>query len=196
LIRELKQRRSEKAGQSSESIKADLQLEEAKQKGKFKPIGFTSTSKRRKVDGAGTADGKKKKRKVDNNKKDSDSQVKPLAASKTDTSPTKTTPEPPKPTAADDFDDNFDIFAGAGEYTGVEIDDNDEAEIPPPHLTEVPSSLPQRWIAMDEPEHVPQASYLLNYPSPSLKLPKLKQIRKLKNGPCDLPLLRPLLFHR
>lgn len=157
LIRELKQKRLGDAGQSSESIKADLQLEEAKQKGKFKPIGFTSTSKRRK-DGTGAVEGKKKKRKVDDDKKDPGSQVRPLEASNTDTSSAKPTSEPPKPTADEHFDDDFDIFAGAGEYTGVDIDDHKEPEIPPSQPTEESHSVPQRWIAMDEREQASQAT--------------------------------------
>lgn len=149
LIRELKQRRSD-AGASFESIKADTQLEDVKQKGKFKPIGSTSTTKRK--DGANTTDRKKKKRKVDKDKK-------ALAASGMDTSPTKTIPEHQKPTLDENLDDNFDIFAGAGEYTGVEIDENEEAKVASPHVTEESSLLPQRWIATDEPEHVPQARF-------------------------------------
>jgi IK cytokine len=168
LIRELKERRSRDAGQSFESIRVDnLQLEEAKQKGKFKPIGFTSTSKRRK-DG-GTADRKKKKRKVDNDKKHLDSQGKPQAASTTDM-PTPKTTEQPKSVPDEDIDDSFDIFAGAGEYTGVEIDEHEGTEIATPQPTDpkASSSLPQLWIAMDGPEHVPVAKPQL---SPQLPIP-------------------------
>jgi len=155
LMRELKQKRLGDTGQPSESIKVDLQLEEAKHKGKFKPIGFTSRSKRRK-DGTSVVEGKKKKRKVE---KGPGSQVKSLATSNTDTSPAKPTPEPPKPTADEDFnfDDDVDIFAGAEEYTGVDIDEHEEPEIPS-QPTEVSHSVPQRWIAMDEHEQVPQAT--------------------------------------
>lgn len=54
-------------------------------------------------------------------------------------------------------DEDFDIFAGAGEYEGLDLgDDNDEgtAEAPPP-VPPSKSSQPGRWFLDDEPELPP-----------------------------------------
>lgn len=141
LIRELKQKRLENEGQPPDTNKVDAPLEEAKQRSKFKPIGFASTGKRKKEE----ADKKKKRRKVDTDQNVSDSQVKPFMAD------TKIIPKPHDAPVEEGFDDNFDIFAGAGEYTGVDIDENEEAKVESPHKIEE-SSLPQRWLAMGDSE--------------------------------------------
>lgn len=146
LIRELIQKRAETEGQSQDTNKMDALLEGAKQRSKFKPIGFTSIGKRKKDE----TDKKKKKRKVDTEK---NSQAKHQAAFMSDT---KIIPRQHQPPVDEGFDDNFDIFAGAGEYTGVDIDENEEATISP-HKIEEPASLPQRWIAMDDSEQLLQA---------------------------------------
>jgi IK cytokine len=114
-----------------------------------------------------------------------------VVASIIDTPPTRETPQEPVPTADEDFDDNFDIFAGAGEYVGIEIDENeDDAETTshraPPHAPEVPSSLPQRWIAMDEPEHAPQSKPQIPLPVPKPEVATVAPDQEVEEQPIRL----------
>ena len=179
LIRDLKEQRARNAKQQGPKT-ADEEvrlLEEAKQKGKFKPIGFkpigsTSEGKKKKEKrSADDVERKKKKRKVDiessadkaSSKDDSSLMPPPPIPTKAQVNPK--TPEPEEP-----IDNDFNIFADAGEYEGIDVgdDDDDDDEIVPQvsRKTEekesTSSTAPQRWIP-DETE--PPSS------KPSIPLP-------------------------
>lgn len=179
IIRELKQKRAQEAGQAPRLVEEEAKLlEDAKQKGKFKPIGFkpinsSSTGKKRKGDGDSE---KKKKQKVEDRKqgpKEKPStpsmagvkKILPLQKAEVFTEPS---------TGSKDIDEDFDIFAGAGEYTGVEIDDDDEeinenrSQKNVRHDGDQPATsiLPQKhWIAMDdELGEIPQTRQIIPPP--------------------------------
>ena len=172
MLQELKQKRAQQPGPQGattnfKSPEDDTKmLEDAKQKGKFKPIGFkpigSSTATKKKAISEGDGEKKKKKRKVDAGP--DDKRVSGLR---------EAMPPPPVPTPKETLepvipeelaDDDFDIFADAGEYTGIEVgddDDDDEKDSPAPKALESkqegledgeePSSLaPRRWIAADD----------------------------------------------
>ncbi|KAL5513155.1 hypothetical protein ACEPAH_3553 [Sanghuangporus vaninii] len=143
IVRELKNKKtkSEANGGDATAQVVDKSIEEAKKEGKFKPIGFKpiggSNSKAK--DGKEKEVKKKKKRKVEGNAaaaqttatssagagakkvdepsglnvmQDSDKEpLRPVPAS---------TPEP------EPLNEDFDIFAGAGEYEGIDLGDDDE----------------------------------------------------------------------
>lgn len=158
LIRDLKEQRARNAEQGPKTADEEAQLlEEAKQKGKFKPIGFrpigsTSGGKRRKEKlSTDNVERKKKKRKVEEaGSKDIPSMPPPPV-------PTKAQIKPNTPELEEPIDDDFNIFADAGEYEGIDLgDDDDEDE----HIAREPeerdgssnSMAPQRWIPNDETE--------------------------------------------
>ena len=160
IIRELKQKRTaEEGGQAPKA--GDLNpLEEAKQKGKFKPIGFkpvdsSLTGNKRKESGEGEKKKKKKKRKIAEGEKNNPEPAPPTNKMV----PAPTSFERLKPP---DINEDFDIFAGAGDYTGVEIDDEEELDEEATrnssaHNTVVETaetsstSMPLgRWIAVDD----------------------------------------------
>lgn len=142
------------------------QLEEKKQIGKFKPIGATAgfkpigsggdeKAKRRKKekDGAEGGERKKKRRKVDPTAT-AVPPDRPGAATgsvTTSTAPSgpasKSQPPSAKPEVAIDEDD--DIFAGAGEYEGLKLDEDDEDDeeegiaSPPLKLKDPPDQSPE-----------------------------------------------------
>ncbi len=159
IIRELKQKRAQEAGQAPRLVEEEAKLlEDAKQKGKFKPIGFNSSSAGKKRKGDGDSE-KKKKRKVEERKQGP--KEKPPSTTGVKTVLPLQDPdvfaEPSK--GFKDIDEDFDIFAGAGEYTGVEIDDDDEGinenrsqkNVGHDGDQRATSILPQKhWIAMDD----------------------------------------------
>jgi IK cytokine len=182
LIRELKEKRAQKDGIVSDAVATTtaveeaLLLEAAKKKGKFKPIGFKpvgspdETAKKKnkvKVDVNGR-ETKKKRRKVTEDREAKDTSMKenptPLTAIVKEPSPQPSPsapllPDPePEPEPAD-----VDIFAGAGDYTGIELGDEEEdgEEQKPPsernealNQTEESSTVVvlRRWIETEEPE--------------------------------------------
>lgn len=139
LIRELKEKRAQKGevGDAPATTTAEeetLLLEEAKKKGKFKPIGYKPPEDaRKKKKGKVNVNGgeRKKKRKVaeDGMVKDTPEHgtapravVSALTGVESSTAPTPTLPEPePEPV-------DFDIFADAGEYKGIDLGDDEEEE--------------------------------------------------------------------
>ncbi|KAF9466112.1 hypothetical protein BDZ94DRAFT_1213478 [Collybia nuda] len=182
LIRELKEKRAQKgegvAIDNEKVVKTaeeeTLFLEEAKKKGKFKPIGFkpigaldVSTKKKKKVKSDGTdVEKKKKRRKVEQET---------TKENLTDKITKQSSPAPSQPAKVDPLSQNtcmsvpepkpipedFDIFAGAGEYEGLDLgddDDDDDGEISP-HIESHPNieegevgPAPRRWIETDEEE--------------------------------------------
>jgi IK cytokine len=138
IIKELKEKRVNEGG--SEQSKEEAVAEKPPDSSKFRPIGFkpigTSTEekikrKKKKEDG----EPKKKKRKVESSTVD--------AGEKAGLKGVTTSAPPPveraaprsaltKPIEAETAEDDFDIFADAGEYKGVEVgsddDDDDDDE--------------------------------------------------------------------
>ncbi|KAL9713560.1 hypothetical protein Ac2012v2_003171 [Leucoagaricus gongylophorus] len=136
ILNELKQKRSE-LGRACDQVDSKNVaqskdggeiLEEAKKQGKFKPIGFKpignsgEREKRKKFkSGDGTAkDGerKKKKHKVEAELPSTAEILTPMPT----TSKANTGPEP------ESLGDDFDIFAGAGEYEGIDLGNDDDEE--------------------------------------------------------------------
>ncbi|OBZ74055.1 Protein Red [Grifola frondosa] len=137
IVRELKSKRTasvpDESSQASASM--DVALEEAKKAGKFKPIGFKPV-------GGSAANGDKPKRKKKTKASEEPAERRkkrkvvveasppPLAPDAVPSASTSQLPSPPpapepEPESAD-YD--FDIFAGAGEYTGVDLGDDSESE--------------------------------------------------------------------
>jgi len=183
IIRELK----EKKGIKSSAPATDEALEAAKKQGKFKPIGFKPIGsaedkpKKKKIKADG-ADGerKKKKRKVEAvelkggaGKADEGSSLTPAPPSKATESDPKA-PSSKLPLPEDDIPDDFDIFAEAGEYQGLDLGDEEEendgaaARQPDnPELEDGEESAPpaRKWFEEDEPDPPPSTSKL---PLPSV----------------------------
>ncbi|KAI6041297.1 RED-like protein N-terminal region-domain-containing protein [Pisolithus marmoratus] len=142
IIRELKAKRQNgqtdqpPVGSSVKTIEEErLGLEAAKQSGKFRPIGFKpigQEEKPKKSKVKNDKSGEKKRRKVDRDSKqtgqDPDPGHEPRA------------PTTDKPPSADErhgllqepepgpLDEDFDIFAGAGDYQGIPDDDDDNSD--------------------------------------------------------------------
>ncbi|KAG7093613.1 hypothetical protein E1B28_007278 [Marasmius oreades] len=130
IIRELKDKRASAGSTSSTLQEAELN------RGKFKPIGLepigTSATeekaKKRKVKG----DGEKKKKKQKVTEEDITEKEKVKAGSDIQTALVEkqtlrisSQPKQPEP-EPDDLPDDFDIFADAGDYEGIELGDDDE----------------------------------------------------------------------
>ncbi|KJA28052.1 hypothetical protein HYPSUDRAFT_34362 [Hypholoma sublateritium FD-334 SS-4] len=168
IIRELKEARgAEKEGKKGPITRTAQEearlLEDAKQQGKFKPIGFkpigssdVTKKKRSKTDEAGGVKKKKKKAKVESASGPDNSIA--VASSSMDPPPLvpvgRKLEEPEEP-----FDDDFDIFADAGEYDGLDFEDEDEGDNPSrkpsasvtQESESSSSNVPTRWIETDEP---------------------------------------------
>ncbi|KAK7061030.1 C-24(28) sterol reductase [Paramarasmius palmivorus] len=165
IVRELKEKRTQGADTvGSASTKTDAPAA----KGKFKPIGFKPIGapaedkpKKRKA-GEGEKK-KKKKRKVEAASAGTDVKAEPIASSTKEPAPSQAeqaasktkepSPEPP---------DDFDIFADAGEYEGVDLGNDDEGsdqekwrttrdQEEEGQLTN-PSLRPGHWFAGDDDE--------------------------------------------
>ncbi|TFK48543.1 hypothetical protein OE88DRAFT_540679 [Heliocybe sulcata] len=129
----------EGARAEKEKEQKEKDLEEAKKKGKFRPIGF-------KPIGGAAEEGKKKKKKEkdEGERKKKKRKIESAAPAPTEDKTTATrnaqpstskqeAPQLPAPAISppepEPMDDDFDIFAGAGEYEGVDLgDDEDEEE--------------------------------------------------------------------
>lgn len=146
IVQELKAKRAKNEGSAEPAPQlpgADVPLEEAKKAGKFRPIGFKPV-------GAGAGEkARKKKAKKAGGKEGEDTQKKTvkreaaIAEAKADeelpipeSSPAEAglsqpVAAPPRPLLPDPepIDDDVDIFADAGEYTGIDLgDDDDESD--------------------------------------------------------------------
>jgi IK cytokine len=164
FIRELKEKR-EKDGLAAE--KKEIDIEEAKKAGKFRPIGFkpvgSQTSeekgtKKRKKERDGEK--KQKKRKVQSESQPIPADAPPLEQPKEDV------PPPPVSNQEQDPEPDLDIFADAEEYTGLQIDEDEDDEEtnnkePEPEVSSAPK---QNWF--DEPEEPSP----LPAPAPTKKL--------------------------
>ena len=162
IVNELKNKRlkSDNTVPSTIAASANALADEAKKAGKFKPIGFKPV---------GSADGKKAKKLKEGEKAGVKKKKKKSArvianpnqnteTRPVDTSPiSKPTPEPEIESTNQDEDD--DIFAGAAEYTGIELgDDEDEdndnttQQIRPDDISDTGVAQPAhgRWFATDE----------------------------------------------
>ncbi|KAF5373314.1 hypothetical protein D9615_007429 [Tricholomella constricta] len=197
LIRELKAKRAQAAngdvdmeegieGEEREKKKTKeeeaLLLERAKQAGRFKPIGFKPigagvasekvTKKKKKLKGGADADGerKKKKRKVLETEGAGQKTSEEGTQGAVFAPPPSPLPESrPKPVEQEPelLPTDFDIFADAGEYEGLQLDssedgdDNDKPDRRPHDLEdgEEPNAssptLPRRWIDTGSPEPEP-----------------------------------------
>ncbi|EDR13991.1 uncharacterized protein LACBIDRAFT_305314 [Laccaria bicolor S238N-H82] len=182
IIRELKEKRGSKPTEDASSSKPAEEesrlLEEAKQKGKFKPIGFKpigdgdpKKKKKKKVETEGKdGERKKKKRKVEDGSKavngtgvdatEKGSMLPPPVPSKALETLPPAVPEP------EPLEEDFNIFADVGEYEGIglESDDDDDDDNPKksndvdtPQEAEVPN-MHRRWIGTDEPEPTPSTN--------------------------------------
>ena len=165
IIRELKEQRAGKSSSddSASKIAEEVRLpEEVKQRGKFKPIGFkpigSSTENKRKQTKIDSLKREEKKKKRKPNEDDpSFNNTKPSTRS----IPASCAPpnELSKPIVPEEpIDHDFDIFANAGEYEGIDIGDDDNELATPPHGDDMEegkqastSSMPRRWISDDEP---------------------------------------------
>ncbi|KAI0325891.1 hypothetical protein GY45DRAFT_1356508 [Cubamyces sp. BRFM 1775] len=155
ILRELKSKRGAAGAQSAAAPAAltaeDKALEEAKKAGKFKPIGFKPIGgaaekgekvKRKKKVKPGEAEEngeRKKKRKVTSTATSQGQEanvaaksVEPLDAAATEqqpeAGPSSATSQPSAPAPEPEpMDEDFDIFADAGEYTGVDLGDESDA---------------------------------------------------------------------
>ncbi|KAJ7334236.1 hypothetical protein DFH08DRAFT_1083646 [Mycena albidolilacea] len=177
IIRELK----EKKGVKSSAPVNDGALDAAKKQGKFKPIGFKPIGgaedkpkkKKAKADGA-DGERKKKKRKVEaaasteqNGEADSRMPAPPSDAPEAD-------PQAPSSSKLllpeDDTPEDFDIFADAGEYQGLDLGDEDEEDgaattgkpdnPAPEDGIEESAPPPRKWFDEDEPDPAPSTSKL------------------------------------
>lgn len=142
IVNELKSKRLKGSGTPEGDVLkvVDAPLEEAKKAGKFKPIGFKPI---------GSADGAKKKKKVKVKAKAKEDAAgvkkkvttKPVAKPEEGKAPAPSEPatvastsknvpsaQPAPEPEPEPLDDEFDIFAGAGEYTGVDLGDDEESE--------------------------------------------------------------------
>ncbi|KAF7794279.1 hypothetical protein EIP86_005412 [Pleurotus ostreatoroseus] len=136
IVNELRNKRqkSDVAGESTSPPVPDIPLDDAKKAGKFKPIGFKPI---------GSSEAKKKKKvkvKKDDagagTKKKTSSKTKPAAAQSTEAAASSqaeiastSTPAPAPPKSEPEpepADEDFDIFEGAGEYTGIDLGDDDK----------------------------------------------------------------------
>jgi IK cytokine len=169
IIKELKEKRQQ--GGAHEEVAKDeaVLLEEAKKAGKFKPIGF-------KPIGA-PAEGKAKKKGKDLDR-DGERKKKKRRIGEGGVEAQKLQPEMPPPPIPEkvapslsaepepeSIREDFDIFAGAGDYQGIDLGDDDDDETGPAEGVQVPEShmeLPtvsQRWFADDE-EQQPDISQI------------------------------------
>lgn len=196
LVRELKEKRGQIQSTDNDATLRSAEeeaklLEDAKKAGKFKPIGLKPIAeekpKKKKVKGEAKDGERKKKRKVgeEHNKmiaKNVGSETLLLDANKQSELPkpkaTTSAFEPPVPEPEPLLED-FNIFADAGEYEGLDLGEDDEEDtaqrINKKHTTvdEPSSAIPRQWVDMDE-EDLPVESPH-NEPSTSTsRLPPLE----------------------
>ncbi|KAJ7879915.1 hypothetical protein B0H14DRAFT_3129458 [Mycena olivaceomarginata] len=177
IIRELK----EKKGVKSSAPVNDGALDAAKKQGKFKPIGFKPIGgaedkpkkKKAKADGA-DGERKKKKRKVEaaastEQKGEADSRM-PAPPSNAPEADPQTPSSSKLPLPEDDTPEDFDIFADAGEYQGLDLGDEEDEDgaattrkpdnPAPEDGIEESAPPPRKWFDEDEPDPAPSTSKL------------------------------------
>ncbi|PFH51801.1 hypothetical protein AMATHDRAFT_141736, partial [Amanita thiersii Skay4041] len=179
IIRELKKKRGQTQNENGDMINPSAEpgvqsLEEAKKAGKFKPIGFKPISEQKQPVMKKKAQGevkegqrKKKKRKIEGETAENDSD---LLSKKESVHPKSETPvrndgPPPAstsnlpPSEPEPILEDFDIFADVGEYQGLDLGDEDENDgqndVASNQITDethegTSTAVPQRWIPMDE----------------------------------------------
>ncbi|KAF8216599.1 hypothetical protein K438DRAFT_1559074, partial [Mycena galopus ATCC 62051] len=208
--------KEKKKGLKSSAPADDGALDAAKKQGKFKPIGFKPIAedkpkkKKAKTDGV-DGERKKKKRKVERSEVDKaveESSLAPAQPSNADSDPKASSSklQPPE----DDMPDDFDIFADAGEYEGLDLGDEDEEDgvvarkRDDPELEEGEESAPQprQWFADDEPP-VPSSTSKLPLPPVPEKSPprpvdeeeegEVEQMRLVPLASSALPSIKDLL---
>ncbi len=169
IVRELKNKRQKsEAAEDVPAVKPDAPLEQAKKAGKFKPIGFkpigsTEGTKKKKAkakeEGAGAGVKKKKKKALTEGEPKQEGEPRSLKLNEGDEAstskvPVKAVPEPvPEP-----LDEDFDIFADAEEYAGVDLGDDDESDSEPTEKDDKQSTPPVdvpakgKWFEIEDPE--------------------------------------------
>ncbi|KAG6868073.1 hypothetical protein C0993_007806 [Termitomyces sp. T159_Od127] len=193
LLRELKAKRAgqgpkttitegEQEGGKKEKIREEevRVLEEAKRSGKFRPIGFTpigggekKKKKAKDVEGEGEKRKKKKRRIDDTGTTEGTSRIPvpaatfptPIAESSKATAPASLPPPAPEP-GIEALPEDFDIFADAGEYEGIQLDSTSEDEDESEHRKkrdfgserELEIAPNRRWIDTGSPEPEPEPS--------------------------------------
>lgn len=168
ILRDLKEQRAKNAEQAPITADDEVRLlEEAKQKGKFKPIGFkpiglASEEKKKAKRSADDGGRKNKKRKVDIVNLADKAGSKDNSLMPPPSVPTKAQAKPKSPEREEPIDDDFNIFADAGEYEGIDVgDDSDDEDVPRvPRETEEKdesssSTAPHQWIPTNETELLP-----------------------------------------
>jgi IK cytokine len=126
IINKLKEKRANEGdlGQSNEEHTAENRVDASK----FRPIGFkpigASTGKAKKKKGKEDGESKKKKRKVESSAVDTGGQANPKGTHTARPAPVEHKPIQPELEEEDDFD----IFAEAGEYKGMEYGSDDDSD--------------------------------------------------------------------
>ncbi|KAJ7917486.1 hypothetical protein B0H13DRAFT_2231392 [Mycena leptocephala] len=176
IVRELK----EKRGITTSTPVNDGALEAAKKQGKFKPIGFKPI---------GTPEAKPKKKKVKADGTDGERKKKKRRGVSIQSS--SSTSLPPEDDMADD---DFDIFAGAGEYEGIDLGDEEDEEDGEvagkpdnPELEDGEESAPppRKWFEEDEPDPQPSTSKL---PLPTVSdKPSSRPVDEDEEGELEQP---------
>ncbi|THV02469.1 hypothetical protein K435DRAFT_716906 [Dendrothele bispora CBS 962.96] len=194
IIRELKGKRASAVDTKEAAATQDTVID----KGRFKPIGFKpigapaeKEKKKKKVKGDADGERKKKKRKVDSDgvqeaaiqppgKEDEKGKALSPAPSKPEEAPSKPQLEPQKKVKLGPPEDveDMDIFAGAGDYEGVDMGDEDEddderdnkiLEDSRQDVTELPVT-PGNWFKTDVPEPAGEPSEPIPKPALDSKL--------------------------
>ncbi|KAH9840043.1 RED-like protein N-terminal region-domain-containing protein [Rhodofomes roseus] len=177
IVQELKAKRAKTssgpedtdAGGDEKPTAAGPALKEAKKAGKFRPIGFKpigggseKTKKKKlkaKIEGQEGEPARKKKVKSDVSAGRPPPELTPTAKAGPSTviEPPAPLPKAAPPPEPEPVDEDFDIFAGVGEYTGVDLGDDDESEHEHSgrereegEAEETPPPPKARWVAVDE----------------------------------------------
>ncbi|KAJ3527767.1 hypothetical protein NM688_g8083 [Phlebia brevispora] len=110
----------------------DASLEDAKKAGKFRPIGFkpigsTEGKRKKKAKAKESKVGSKKKATEIKSDVGYDTSKTEIAGPSQQTEVTSTSkPAPPPPAEPEPEEEDIDIFAGVGEYTGIDLGDDDD----------------------------------------------------------------------
>jgi len=161
LIRELKEKRQQGQADVADKVANTAEddarrLEEAKKAGKFKPINAPTEDKAKRKRGKDKGSEKK-------TKKQKGEGVGPKKETLDKTQASEKLPPPPpaevtpqcahEPPAESTIDDDFDIFAGAGDYQGIDLDDDDgdnDAQVDRPHKEDADNPTVGQWVAVEE----------------------------------------------
>lgn len=205
LITELKEKRGQSTAESngtkitSTAAEEARLLEEAKKKGKFKPIGFKpigkpddGEGKKKKVKGDGER--KKKKRKVQADGDGESTRDVQMASPSLQMSMSEAPLLPPAAEPEPEIDDSFDIFTGAGEYEGIDMgeDDGDDDEPSRPNQDplekEEGSSLPHRWVSTGESDQSSKANEILKSAASAPRVQEIEEGEEEEEATRLIPL--------